>query len=218
MSYPPKSSLYLSFLFFLAIGFYSCKKDPIVLKFKGTVTDRFLGNRIDGVSVTISQKKLVDGALGSSYQLAGSAITDANGDFNIEFAREKATEFLIEYEKENYFSFSRPEGSAAISSGTINNLDQTMDSKAWIQFDILHELGDSTDEYKIIKQNFREGCYGCAKNNTLTFQGLIDTSITYLTTGGTYVKFVKINVTNEISELDSIYTTPFETTTYQITY
>lgn len=205
-------------IFTIALLLSACKKEPIQFKFEGKITDRLSGAALEGVKINISQKKFSDGALTSAFQLAGTALTDSNGDFNVSFDREKSTQFLVEAEKANYFPVSYEMGSADVSTEKTNDLTQTMDSKAWIQFNLLNEFGDETDEYKIIRQTFREGCYGCATNSTVSFFGLQDTSFTYLTTGGEYVKFIKVNVINSSSQLDSIYATPFETSVYDIVY
>ncbi len=205
-------------VFAIAILFYSCEKEIIQYEFSGKVTATHTGDGIEGTSITISQIVLNNGSIGNAFSVAGEDVTDASGIFDIVFERDKATAFLIEYRKENYFSVEREESSANISTGKINDLSQKMDPKGWIRFNVTNLFGAETDEYKIIRQDFREGCIGCADNSTLIFNGEIDTTFNYLTTGQEYVHFIKVNVTAGNSQVDSVLVPAFDTAFYSIEY
>ncbi|MFT5824310.1 MAG: hypothetical protein ACI8ZM_005577, partial [Crocinitomix sp.] len=74
------------------------------------------------------------------------------------------------------------------------------------------------DHFRLVTHTFREGCQECAENTTLNLFGAVDTTITYATTAGEYVRFTYIDVTYADSNLDSIYTAPFENNSYTINY
>jgi hypothetical protein len=89
---------------------------------------------------------------------------------------------------------------------------------SWVTFKIKNSFPNDDDHFKLVTHTFREGCQDCAENKTTDFYGAVDTVFTYATTAGEYVKFTYINVTIADSDLDSVYTTPFENIEYSITY
>lgn len=196
----------------------SCNKGPIQYSFDGTVTESINNTGLSGVTVRIKQKILVNGATSESFSNGGSATTDGSGNYTIAFDRDKVTEFLFEFEKENYFDVSFVQSSSAVSTEDVNTNDQILDAKAWVEIDLENLDPFVDDEFKLITYNLREGCEGCGENTTTEFTGATDTSIVYLTTGGQYVRFTYINVTTGFSATDSIFATPFETSVYTLNY
>ena len=75
-----------------------------------------------------------------------------------------------------------------------------------------------SDHLRLLTQDFREDCNGCAENKTYNYYGALDTNITYVTTAGSYVKFTFINMVTGYSLIDSLYATPFDSSTYVFNY
>ena len=196
----------------------SCKKSTIQYDFDGLIQNSLTDVPVSDVDITISQKIITNGATSGGYTFAGSTVSDAAGNWSITFDREKVTEFLLEFEKDSYFSISQVESSASISTENINTYSKVLEPMSWVTFKIKNSFPNDDDHFKLVTQTFREGCEGCAENKTTSFYGELDTTITYVTTAGEYVKFTTINVPIADSDLDSVYTTPFENTIYSITY
>ncbi len=196
----------------------SCNKGPIQYDFDGVIYNSLTDIPVQGVDVSISQKIILNGTTGEGYTLAGSAVTDASGAWAITFDREKVTEFIIEIEKDNYFPIEKIESSANISTEDLNSYSDIIEPMSWVTFKIKNSFPNEDDHFKLVTQTFREDCQGCAENKTTDFYGSVDTVFTYATTAGEYVKFTYINVTIADSDLDSVYTTPFENIEYSITY
>ncbi len=93
-----------------------------------------------------------------------------------------------------------------------------MEPKSWVNLDITNTFPNEGDHFKLVTHNFREGCLGCTENTIVSYFGSLDTTISILTTPGEYARFTYIDVTGGASHTDSVYTTPFETTTYTIVY
>ncbi|NOQ70508.1 MAG: hypothetical protein GQ574_00815 [Crocinitomix sp.] len=210
--------VFILFILFTSIVPTSCKKGPIQYKFDGIVNSSLDNDPVSGVAVTISQKIIQNGTTGESYSLAGSTTTDAAGAFAISFDREMVTEFLIEFEKENYFPLEIIESSSNISTENVNTFSDIIDPKSWVTFNIKNFLPHPDDHFRLVTHTFREGCAECAVNTTANFYGSVDTSFTYATTAGEYVRFTYIDVTYADSNLDSVYTVPFEDNTVTINY
>ncbi|MDA7802967.1 hypothetical protein N8987_00130 [Crocinitomix sp.] len=196
----------------------SCKKKEIQYQFEGLVKSSVDNSAISGAQISLSQKTVSNGSSSADYSQAASTSTGSDGSYSITILREMVTSFLFEFEKDNYFDLSVVETSAKYTTDGVNTLNVQMEPKSWIEFKIENTASEETDHFKLITQTFREDCLGCAENRTYDFYGALDTTITYVTTGGKYVKFTYVDVTNAISATDSLYATPFETEIYSISY
>jgi hypothetical protein len=209
--------VYFCSSFVLIVGF-SCKKDPIQYKFEGKITESLNSTGLSGVAVKIDQRLIKNGTTSESFVLASKTETGGSGDYSLIFNREMVSEFRLSFEKENYFPVEFVSSSSNYTTDGANTVNQAMDPMSWVSFDLLNEFGDETDHLKIITQTFRENCDGCTENTTYNIYGTLDSTITFPTTGGTYARFVYINVTTGFSLTDSVYATPFETVVYPIIY
>ncbi|MFT5821659.1 MAG: hypothetical protein ACI8ZM_002913, partial [Crocinitomix sp.] len=135
----------INFVFILIILFTSivptsCDKGPIHYDFDGIVKSSIGDAPVSGVDVTISQKIIQNGLAGEGYSLGGATTTDAAGAFEISFEREMVTEFILEFEKENYFSLEVLESSSDVSTGEINSYSEVLEPKSWVTFNIKNFL------------------------------------------------------------------------------
>jgi hypothetical protein len=203
--------------FLISILFVACEKDPIQYTVEGTITTS-LGGPLSGAEVELSQNIFSANTTNNYYSPAGNEVTDANGKYSMTFLREKVVEFEFSVSKLDYFPYTASLNTTQIKTDKINELNVTLDPKAYVQFNITNTWPNDEDEFKLIIQNFREGCNTCATNTTLYLNGAIDTTINYTTTGGVYARFIYINVTGGGSKIDSVFATPFETTVYDIIY
>jgi hypothetical protein len=212
-----KSLVYFKFSLILMLAF-SCKKDPIQYVFEGKITESVDGAALTGVSIKIDQKLIKNGTTSENFTIATNTSTNASGDYKVSFNREMVSEFRLKFEKDNYFPIEYISSSSNYTTDGANVVNEALDPMAWVSFDLLNEFGDETDHLKLITQTFRENCEGCTENTTYNIYGTLDSTITFPTTGGTYARFVYINVTTGFSLIDSVYATPFETIVYPIVY
>ena len=213
-----KHLIFILVILFTSIMPFSCNKGNLSYTFKGKMTESIGQSPLKDVEIKLYQKVINNGAASSTYTFAGTDMSDNSGNYEIIIDRQKVTAFKIEFEKENYFPLSLEVSSADISTENANQFDQELDAMTWINFQLKNNFPLETDHFKLIKQTFREDCEGCTVNSVMDFYGPLDTSFTYPTTAGEYVKFIYVNVTNGTSTFDSIYTTPFETIIYPIIY
>ena len=196
----------------------SCNKGPIMYQFEGQVTDALTGSPLSGVDFELDQKILQNGAVTAGFIFAGAAKTDGSGRYDLSIEREKVASFLMTYKKDNYFTIEIEETSANVTTDGSNVYDQELEPKSWIKFDMENFGPSESDHLRLLTQDFREGCNGCAENKTYNYYGALDTNITYVTTAGSYVKFTFINMVTGYSLIDSLYATPFDSSTYVFNY
>jgi len=196
----------------------SCNKGPIQYTFEGTITESVSQSAAEGVEILLYQKLVNNGVASNSFSFATSTTSDIGGNYLMAINREKVTAFRLEFEKTNYFPVKIEVSSADITTENPNEFSEELEAISWVNFQLKNTFPEDTDHFKLITQTFREDCEGCAVNAVADFYGPLDTSFTYATTAGEYVKFIYVNVTESTSTFDSIYTTPFETIVYPIIY
>lgn len=205
-------------LLFASIMPISCKKNSIEYTFAGNITENIDNGSLAGVELKLYQKIISNGTASETFSLAGSTTTDASGNYELAIAREKVLEFKLKFEKANYFPLELIKSSADISTQDVNTFNETLEAKSWISIEINNLFPEDTDHFRLILQRFRENCSECAVNSTTDYYGALDTTFTYATTAGEYVRIISINVTAGTSTIDSVYATPFETISYPISY
>jgi len=209
-----KSLIYLSLLVILS----SCNKDPIQYTFEGTITEDQTGGPLEGATVSIYQKPFNNSVTTNNFDLAASAVTDANGYYTMTFDREKVTEFKVNIERDNYYKADLVLSSGDISSENNNTIDYEMAAESWIKFNIYNSIpAAENDQLNLLLINYKEGCEECATADTYGFGGIVDTSVKFASTAGQYFTFTHIAV-GESSGTDSVYMTPFDTLFYSINY
>lgn len=203
---------------FLVLFFVSCKKEPIQYTFEGNITESVGGNSLSGTTVTIYQIPFNSSVTSNNFELAGSAITDSEGNYAMTFDREKVTEFKLNLDKEGYYKQDIAINSSNISSEDVNILNYEMEPESWIRFQIKNEIpNNASDELNMLLPNYREGCEGCATADFYSFDGIVDTNVVFSSTGGQYFNFTYIEV-GAASMTDSVFMTPFDTLIYTISY
>lgn len=202
----------------IVCGFFSCKKDSIQYTFEGLVIQNHNGVALNNVAISIYQKVFNSSVSNGNFALAGTTTTDASGNYNMSFDREKVTEFKINFMKNGFFSHDIILSSADVSTENNNKVDHTMDAKSWVQFDITNVLpSGSSDELQMIFYTYRKGCEQCIESDFHYLEGIIDSTLIYQNTGGEYLKFTYIVVGGQ-NTTDSVYMTPFDTAFYSINY
>ena len=208
-------AIFISILFTIV----ACKKDPIQYSFEGNVTSSVDQLGLEDVEVKAFQLPFQNSVATSNFELMAETLTDINGDYSLIFEREKATEFKLEFSRAGFFFQEVPLSAADVSSEDVNVVNAQMDAKSWVRFNITNlSPANQSDELQLILYEYRKGCEGCATKDYNYFTGVLDTSITYLTTAGSYFKFTYVDVESGFSTTDSLYLTAFDTVNYSINY
>ena len=212
-----KTHQFIIFLF-SSIVFYSCKKEPIKYIFEGTITENQNNLNLSSVKLEMFQMPFNNAVSSNSFQLAASTITNVNGWYQMEFERIKVTEFELHLTKEGFFKKILMVNAGEITSEDPNIIDAEMEAKAWVNFNITNvATANTTDELTLMLYKYRKGCEGCAVTDYNHFNGIVDTTFSFVTDAGEYFKFNYVQ-TGGTFYTDSIYLTAFDTLNYSIDY
>lgn len=72
--------------------------EPFELEMQGQAVASFSGEPLAGVEIELWEKVLDGGSLSSTPELAASAVSDADGQFQLSFERKNALEYDLRYE------------------------------------------------------------------------------------------------------------------------
>jgi hypothetical protein len=199
----------------LSLLFLSCKKDELNFIIKGQVSDVTFSGSLQGANV-----KLYSFPLGSTLGVfENSSTTDAQGNYQFELVRDKYEKIQLVLEKDNYFQIINNVSFSNLSSEDDNTFNFSMEAKSWTKFIIYNQQPTSLqDEFKLFKNSGKTDCDECCDNGYSYFYGAVDTVI-YCANGGnrSMTFFYWVNG-NQDNGNDSIYNTPFDTTTYEFYY
>ena len=213
-----KFSSFIFSLFCATLLISSCKKDTITYTFEGYVFSNLNSASLSEVTVNIGQKTFDGTVASATFANDGNSSTNSSGYYEITFAREKVVEFKVDFSKNNYFDVSIEISSSEVSTEEPKIVDQTMDAKAWVNFKLKNIGGMTTDEFVLVKYNFREGCQNCATNGYSYFDGIVDSNFTNITTAGVFTKYSYKAPGSSVYIQDSVFATPFDTSFVTINY
>ncbi|WP_027418455.1 hypothetical protein [Crocinitomix catalasitica] len=206
----------ISILFTSAFLLVACKKnEPIQYTFLGNVTDEFTGEQIPDAEINFSQLLIANSF---NFVEIGGVNTDQFGVYEMAFNRDKSTEIHIEVKKDNHFPHIENVFTSELSTENTNFKNFALETKSFVQFKIKNLYPEDDDSFNLVLKHFKEDCDECATNGSQSYFGELDTVLNYVTTGNRYVEFVYVNLKTGIAKVDSIYTTPFDTSYYSIVY
>jgi hypothetical protein len=199
----------------LSILILSCKKDELSFIIKGKVTDATFSGPSQGVSV-----KLYSYPLGSTMGVYENSVsTDAQGNYQFELERDKYEKIQLVLEKNSYFEIIQDVSFSNLSSDDDNVINFSMEAMSWTRFVIYNQQPSSSqDEFKLFKNSGKTDCAECCDNGYSYFYGAIDTVVYCANNGNEYMSFFYWVNGNEINGTDSVYNTPFDTTSYEFYY
>lgn len=199
-----------------------CKKDKNIITISGTVYDPNTKAYVQGAHVTVSASKITSGFYNSNYTDIASITTDASGVFSFEFEQDKTAGYRFYVYKDKYFDCTTDVNDADIVPGTTYSPTFNIYPEAYIKLHVKNNTPFSNDDF--IGYSYSSGvvqCLGCCTNTTFKGYGTAYDTILKCKTYGN--QDVKINwhvdkFNQDIAYSDTIYTTAFDTTFYQILY
>ena len=205
-------------LFLSVAGLNSCKKKTIQYTFQGNVTEAANNSALSGTLVEVSQRTYNGTVASTNFSAAANTMSDASGYYELSFDREKVFEFKVVGTKDGYFDFEQIIGSADVSTAEPKVIDFSLDARSWVTFHITNLGGVSSDQFTMIHYNFRTDCDGCTTNDFYYYDGIVDSTFTYQSTGGVYARYSYKNPGGSVYYQDSVYMTPFDTAYVTINY
>lgn len=206
----------LLFVVSLLMSFYSCNRKELSFTISGNITDATFSQDLSEGSL-----ELYIYGVGSSFpKLLEETSPDSEGKYSFEVDREKAEKFEIRYEGGNrYFSKQVTIPFSDLEVNEENMYEISTTAKSWARFVIKNQSNPSADdEFKFLKQGGKTDCDECCADGYSYYYGAVDTVIYCINDGNTYLPFYYwINGTEEVGQFD-LYTTVFDTTSYEFIY
>jgi len=197
----------------------SCKKDPIIYKYTGQLTDKNASTAIPNATIKFYQKKINVNALNPNYIFVGETTSDADGNYTFEFLREKILEIKIEVSQGGYYGTQTIISSADISTENVNTTDFKMESKAWIRVRLYNSFVVQGEQLNFYKHNVKEGCSTCCVNGyTIATENTPDTTFVCNVVGDVVFKYTYGEVLDNTSNEGSIYCVKGDTNEIYIQY
>lgn len=193
----------------------SCKKGEIDFTLKGKVSDATFGGGLSGATITLTQVPIG----GGTVKIVGSATLGSDGSYSFTFIREKVEKYLLNINKNNYFSIDETVLFSDFSTETPLERNYSTSAKSWVKL-IFKNQAPATigDGLTFTKQAGKTGCTECCPQETKTLIGFVDT-VFYCANDANTVYSYYFNVVNtSIQGIESITTIPFDTVTISKTY
>lgn len=205
------SILLLAVNLFLLLG---CRPEELSFVIEGTVNDATNNVPLPGAEISIYTFPL-GGTIGNKVT---TIVSDAQGRFGYDLEREKYEKIEIRIEKDLYFNKIDEIPFSNLTTDGINNYTYNLNAKAWTRFVIVNQQPLASDELKILKDSGKEDCDECCSNGFYYYYGAADTVVYCPNDGNRYMKFFYWINGNQSNGVDSVYNTPFDTTTYEFYY
>ena len=199
----------------LILVFVSCKKEELNFIIKGQVSDVTFSGALQGADVQLYYFPI--GSATGVYE--GNTTTDAYGNYEFELDRDKYEKIQLVIEKNNYFEIIDNISFSNLSREEDNVFNYSLEAMAWTKFIIYNQQPSSAqDEFKLFKNSGKTDCEECCDNGYSFYYGAVDTAIYCANGGNKYMSFFYWVNGNEENGNDSVYNTPFDTTTYTFYY
>jgi 5-hydroxyisourate hydrolase-like protein (transthyretin family) len=161
-------------LIFIAfeIGASSCKKAENHIY--GKVTDMSTGEAVGDVTVDLYLTKISSGSFSGSFEKFASTVTDADGNYSIEFEPVAAGEYSLRISKDGYHSNILDFMPEETASEYEKNM--AIPKAGYIKFKIRNAYGahqgDENDVARIKVDGINPLCSECCSSDYYSFEGL----------------------------------------------
>lgn len=205
--------------------FSSCRKDAQTFLIKGNVYNPQFEAPEKGVEVQLLGSKIESGIYNVNYVVLNTAVTDANGNYEMEIIDEKVSAYRFYVSKENYFDEYYDVESKNLEANSEYNRNFDIYPIAEIELSVENTMPfDNDDEirYRFINlKNAESRCRDCCNNNIVKGEGpLYSETKTCQLRGDRYLKieWIVSKGAGTNTYQDSVYCESFKTTKYSIKY
>jgi hypothetical protein len=201
---------------------FSCKKDKNKIMINGSVFDPNSNAYVSNANVIISTSKITSGFYNPNYSQIASTTTDVNGNFSFKFDKEKSSGYQIYISKNNYFDNTIDIPDADITAGKVYTPKYDLYTTAYIKLHVKNSSGYNSSDF--IAYSYSTGalsCFECCSNNVIKRSGATyDTTFTCKTYGSqnVIINWHVIKSSWDALFADTLFCTPFDTTSYEILY
>ena len=208
----------------ILISTYACEKGDQSITVQGKVKNPNTGNGISNATVILDNKPVSSSVYNAGYQKLVSATTSSDGSYQLEYKREKSSDYRISVRKESYITFRQEYAPEVFETDDEINMSFELASKGYLKTEITNE--SSYDDNDHIVFSFLDAgnhqCVDCCPSEFIHGYGpYYDTSFVCVAPGSSYYSYeynVTLNNSTSLYGPDSVYVEPFDTTTISISY
>jgi hypothetical protein len=206
----------LFFLIILSLVFACNKKQKLEFSIEGTVFDESFSKALQGADVYVLQKP-IGGSLGT--EKIAKTSTDNAGNYSLVFSRGKVESYLLVIEKDNYFTIEEIVPFSNLSTEKALKLELKTSAKAWAKIRLINVSPvNANDILKIIKMSGKDNCLECCSKDEQLFYGALDSTFYCINNGNTNYSFYHWILNTPEQAQHTIFTTPFDTVEYVLSY
>ncbi len=201
---------------------FSCVDDTRVITVSGDIFDPYTGTNVVGAKVVLSATLVKSGVYNSNYTEIASTTTDADGNYLLSFNIQKAAGYRVLITRDNYFDYQEDITTEDMESDDVYPGNYEISPKATINLRVRNLTPQAMDDQIDFKYtNIISECKTCCNSDLKTGIGpAFDTTIQCDVVGERWLK-IYWTVTkkgNQTYHNDSVFTSAFQTTTYNINY
>ncbi len=212
---------YTAVILLIAFAFISCKKKTEKDIVNGVVTDIADNHAVSGATVEIQAKLIEASTYQSAFTTLAYEVTDASGNYNLEFDRERATSYRIRVSFSGYLT-TEYEFSPDLLEGGSYSHSFSLPANGWITVHILNSFPyDVTDEFTFKFLNIPQGIPNTCSSTQFYFPGIVDDTIPVCFVPGGLNLVIEKNLqqdSNYYQTYDTVHITQGDTVVHLINY
>ncbi|PZE17857.1 hypothetical protein DNU06_04355 [Putridiphycobacter roseus] len=200
------------------MAFTGCKKEAILYKIEGNVSDQISNGPIPNLNIQLFQRVYQSGVLNNNYTYLTEVTADDNGNYAFEFERTLIYDIKLVIEDTKYYTKEVIIEQQDLSTEDVNMVNLGVEAKGWLKMILNNNYVSPDEQLNIFKTGFKTDCEACCTIGNTTFYETGDTSLTCAVTGGSTVKIVYGEATAGSSFTEEIECVRFDTTFFTINY
>lgn len=204
---------YLLLLFLIPL-FFSCKKGTGEFTIKGKITDETFSTGLNGAVIKLYKVPVAS----SSKILLETQALQEDGLYSFTFPREKTEKYILEVEKNLYFSLNKE---IYYSDLTVNEplvCNYGTKAKSWVELRFVNQVLQPTDHFRFIKQDGLEDCDECCPDTEENIYDNLYFSRICANNGNEKYSIFYWSIGTAIQGFEECITVPFDTTLLEVVY
>ena len=205
----------------IALAIVSCKKKTEKDIVNGVVTDISDNHAVSGATVEIQAKLIGTSTYQSAFSTLAYGVTDASGNYSLEFDREKSTSYRIRVSLSGYITTEYEFSPDLLEGGSFSH-NVSLPAHGWITVHLQNTFpNDTSDEFTLKFLNIPQGVPNTCSSAQFYFPGIVDDTIPVCFVPGGLNLVIEKNLhqgNNYFQTYDTVHISQGDTVVHQIYY
>lgn len=172
-------------LLLLMVPFDGCRKIPVFVV-QGNVSEFYTGSSVEGVNIRLSYSPVSYGSVSTGFESITSTVTDANGDYMLEFEEPSTASYRLVTKRDGYVDEVRTVAATEWSSDQDNTEDFNVYLDVELELIFTKASFDGSALFQLGRHSV--GCSSCCLDQQSYFVNA-DTTITCRVYGNQQIPF-----------------------------